>query len=122
MRCTATGFIIGCLCFAAVASAQPRPFDRPGGRGFRARPFAPPMDPPPTDAPTTNPIARNPPIAKSLPLNKQIDESIARGVAYLLAQQHDDGSFGDGGFSTTRIGQTGLAGLALLSSGMSHQS
>lgn len=57
------------------------------------------------------------------PLLTKVEESIARGVRYLLTRQNADGSFGDEKAPTSRrVGETALATLALLNSGESHQS
>src|SRR4051794_29081210 len=63
------------------------------------------------------------PSSSRTPLLSKVEQSIERGVKYLLAQQNADGSFGDEKASPdVRVGETALSTLALLSCGESHQS
>jgi len=63
-------------------------------------------------------------IDRNLPLTRQVDQSIEHAVNYLLKHQRDNGSWsfvampGEG----DDVGETALVTLALLSSGVSHQS
>src|SRR5207249_1338565 len=99
-------------------SAQPAPFP---GRMPPRRPFAPPM--PPRDDADQQPKEVGNQIDRTLPLHRQIDQCIERGVKYLLDHQRDDGSWdGEGMRMGQEAGKTALAGLALLSCGVSHQS
>src|SRR5205823_7452518 len=115
MRRLAPGIIIVVLC-TAVASAQP--LGPPGG-GFRGpphHPFAPKPDD--MDQAPADQVGHF--VDRSAPLHKQIDTAIEHGVQYLLSQQNEDGSWGATG--ERGVGPTALAGLALLSCGVSHQS
>ncbi len=127
MRCLASGIIIAVL-WGAVASAQPEPGFRPGpgGNRFPRHPFAPPPMQVPSDdmdqAGQQN--AGNPEIDRNLPLTNQVDQSINRGVDYLLKRQRADGSWGGDLDAETGqdTGKTALVALALMSCGVSHQS
>src|SRR5215211_5869722 len=71
------------------------------------------------------PAPANPqlPGSSRTPLLRKVEDSISRGVKYLLAHQNADGSFGDENAAPSRkVGETALATLALLNSGESHQS
>jgi Domain of unknown function (DUF4159)/Prenyltransferase and squalene oxidase repeat len=70
----------------------------------------------------TAPSTAPPPVDRSAPLSKQVDQAIDRGVAFLLSQQHEDGSWAGIMLDDQQnIGRTALVGLALLSCGESHQ-
>src|SRR5262245_55801054 len=63
------------------------------------------------------------PESSRTPLLSKVEQSIGRGVKYLLARQNPDGSWGDVEATTDiRVGETSLVTLALLSCGESHQS
>ncbi|MBC8105743.1 MAG: DUF4159 domain-containing protein [Anaerolineae bacterium] len=69
------------------------------------------------------PANRQLPGSSRTPLLSKVEDSIARGVKYLLGRQNADGSFGDeNAVPSRRVGETALATLALLNSGESHQS
>jgi hypothetical protein len=129
MRRTALAFLI-VVFIAKFASAQPAPFSerqqppdnatlRDRMRARRASPFQPPAQMPEQTGENNLPAPVL--VDKSLPLHKQVEHSIDLGVKFLLSQQQEDGSFG-GGIGGTSVGQTALAGMALLSCGESHQS
>ncbi|HEX3358901.1 MAG TPA: DUF4159 domain-containing protein [Tepidisphaeraceae bacterium] len=74
-------------------------------------------------APATMPTPTPAMIDRSAPLSKQVDQAIDKGVAFLLSQQHEDGSWAGVELNDQQdVGRTALVGLALLSCGESHQS
>lgn len=73
---------------------------------------------------SVQPMQAQPPAAASLDPEKtaaqlitaDTERAIARGLAWLVSRQHDDGSFGSGTYEGNAA-VTGLAGMALMSSG-----
>jgi len=49
-------------------------------------------------------------------ITRETDRAIDRGLAYLAARQHDDGSFGSGGYSRN-VAVCALSGMAFMSAG-----
>ena len=49
-------------------------------------------------------------------ISRETDRAIDRGLAYLAARQHDDGSFGSGGYSRN-VAVCALSGMAFMSGG-----
>ena len=49
-------------------------------------------------------------------ITREADKAIERGLAYLASRQHDDGSFGSGGYSRN-VAVCALCGMALMSAG-----
>lgn len=54
-----------------------------------------------------------PPLVEIIP---ELDQTVARGLAFLASQQNDDGSFGDGAWGRG-VAVTALAGLAFMADG-----
>jgi hypothetical protein len=106
------------LLLSSAAAAQPIP-----------APAEPPM-PAPASAPDPAPAGKSgadapkPPetirtaqnAAAANEITPELDEAVARGLAYLASEQGDDGSFGSGRYGKN-IAVTALACLALMSDG-----
>lgn len=108
----------------AVAQAPPPAAAPPTQQSAQQGP------PPATTAPFENlgPTTSAEGVSRSA-LAHRVDQSIGRGVRYLLARQNPDGSWGEqaparrpGDDGLWGPGQTALATLALLNAGESHQS
>ena len=104
------------LCTAAIAqpTAPPAPVTTapspaaPTPGSTDAQP-APAAKPPETIRTAENAVAAN-------EMTPELDEAVSRGLAYLAAEQGDDGSFGSGRYGKN-IAVTALACLALMADG-----
>jgi hypothetical protein len=88
-----------------------------------APPVKPPVPPTPPPVPAPAPITESVPAAigaENTPIQGEMTEElhtgIANGLTYLVAQQNENGSFGQGRFNN-HVGITALAAIALLADG-----
>jgi hypothetical protein len=61
--------------------------------------------------------AEHPEKAAAKLMTPQTDRAIERGLAWLAAQQHDDGSFGTSGMYRGNVAVVGLCGMAMIANG-----